>query len=113
MGRTIVVTSFVVAVAMIASTQLDAVAAQAAGSGTIKGRVLLTGKAPVNPPIRMGADPLCAKLTRESGKRPVQELVVVDAKGGLANAFVELQGTFPGVPAPPKDPVVITQNGCQ
>jgi hypothetical protein len=85
--------------------------AQAAGTGTIKGHVKLTGRPPANPIIRMGADPLCAKAARESGKRPVQELVVVDATGGLANAFVDLQGSFPGA-APPKDPVVITQRGC-
>jgi hypothetical protein len=84
----------------------------AAQGGTIKGRVKLTGPAPANPTIRMGADPLCARLVRESGKRPTQELVVVDATGGLANVFVDLQGAFPAVTPPPKNPVVITQRGC-
>jgi plastocyanin len=84
----------------------------AAGTGTIKGVVKLSGRPPANPMIRMGADPLCAKAARESGKRPVQELVVADASGGLSNVFVELQGTFTNVAAPPKDPVVVTQHGC-
>jgi hypothetical protein len=83
-----------------------------AQTGTIKGRVVLTGSRPANPPIRMGADPLCARLARESGKRPTQEYVVTDATGGLTNAFVDLQGSFPAAPAPPKDVVVITQRGC-
>jgi plastocyanin len=60
----------------------------------------------------MGADPLCAKLARESGKRPAQEFVITDGNGGLANAFVELQGTFKTVPTPPQEPVVVTQRGC-
>jgi plastocyanin len=113
MTRGIVSATFALAVALLVTgTQVHGGAQAAAGTGTIKGRVKLTGTPPPNPPIRMGADPLCAKAARESGKRPVQEFVVVDATGGLANAFVELQGTFPSVPAAPKDPVVITQRGC-
>ena len=42
----------------------------------------------------------------------MQEYVVTDGAGGLANAFVELQGTFAKVPPAPKDPVVIRQGGC-
>jgi plastocyanin len=84
----------------------------AAATGTITGHVKLTGPAPANPPIRMGADPLCARLARQSGTRPVQQYVVTDGKGNLANAFVELQGTFTGVAPPSKDPVVLTQRGC-
>src|SRR3954464_11984302 len=113
MTRGIVSTTFALAVALIASgVPVHGGAQGAPGTGTIQGHVKITGPAPANPPIRMGADPLCAKLVRESGKRPVQELVVTDGKGGLANAFVELQGTFPNVPPAPKDPVVIRQQGC-
>jgi len=113
MTREIASATFALAVALLATGVPVHVGAQnAAGTGTIKGLVKLTGPAPANPPIRMGADPLCAKLTRESGKRPIQEFVVTDGKGGLANAFVELQGTFTNVPAAPKDPVVIRQQGC-
>jgi plastocyanin len=99
-------------IAVGAQVSGGAAAAAAAQGGTIKGRVKLTGPAPANPPIRMGADPLCARLAREAGKRPTQEFVIVDATGGLANAFVDLQGTFPTVPPAPKDAVVITQRGC-
>jgi plastocyanin len=118
MTRGIVSATFAVAVAVVVTVvpvhgvQSAAGKQGAAGTGTIQGHVKLMGQAPANPPIRMGADPLCAKLARESGKRPVQELVVTNGAGGLANAFVELQGTFTNVPAAPKDPVVIRQQGC-
>jgi plastocyanin len=118
MTRGIVSATFALAVAVVVTVvpvhgvQSAAGKQGAAGTGTIQGHVKLMGQAPPNPPIRMGADPLCAKLARESGKRPVQELVVTNGAGGLANAFVELQGTFTNVPAAPKDPVVIRQQGC-
>jgi plastocyanin len=82
---------------------------EAAGTGTIQGHVRLTGPAPANPIIRMGRDPICAKLN--SGKRPVQELVVKAADGGLSNVFVEVQGTFPKTPVP-TEAVVINQRNC-
>ena len=86
-----------------------AAAAQAAGRGTIKGRIRLMGKPPGNPIIRMGMDPMCAKIN--AGKRIVQEAVVTSTDGGLANAFVKLQGTFPPTPVP-TTPVSVDQHGC-
>jgi plastocyanin len=85
------------------------VAAQGGGTGTIAGHVRLTGTPPPNPLIRMGRDPMCAKLN--AGARPVQQIVVRSADGGLANAFVELQGNFPNTPVP-SEPVVIDQQNC-
>jgi plastocyanin len=85
------------------------VIAQGGGTGTISGHVRLTGPATANPLIRMGRDPICAKLN--AGARPVQQIVVRSADGGLANAFVELQGTFPNTPVP-SDPVVVNQRNC-
>lgn len=113
MRRIVVTSSFVLAVVcLVMGAQARGVTAPAGATGTIKGRIRLAGKAPANPPIRMGADPLCARLARESGKRPVQELVVASADGGLANTFVDLQGTFKTVAAPPKDAAVVSQHGC-
>jgi plastocyanin len=60
----------------------------------------------------MGADPLCARLVRQSGQRPTREIVTVDATGGMANTFVQLQGSFAAAPPPANEPVVITQRGC-
>ena len=69
----------------------------------------MKGKVPGNPIIRMGMDPMCAKLN--AGKRTVQETVAASADGSLANVFVSLQGTFPATPVP-TGPVTIDQRGC-
>jgi len=87
----------------------SAAAAQTAGRGSIKGHVRLMGKLPGNPVIRMGMDPMCAKIN--AGKRVIQETVVASLDGGLANVFVHLQGSFPQTPVP-ATPVTIDQHGC-
>jgi plastocyanin len=79
------------------------------GTGTIVGHVRLTGPAPANPIIRMGGDPRCSRAL--AGKRITQDTVLRSADGGLANTFVNLQGSFPSTPAPTQ-PVVIDQQGC-
>ena len=84
-------------------------AAAQAKVGTIKGRVRLTGTSPGNAVIRMGVDPMCRKIN--AGKQVVQEQVVVSADGGLANAFVRLQGSFPRTTVPTQ-PVLIDQRAC-
>ena len=78
-------------------------------SGTIKGHVRIKGPIPGNPVIRMGMDPMCAKIN--AGQRPVQEVVAATADGSLANVFVSLQGSFPASPVP-KEPVTIDQRAC-
>jgi plastocyanin len=98
------------AIGAVAINGTSGVAAQGAGTGTISGHVHLTAQAPPNPLIRMGRDPICAKLN--SGARPVQQIVVRNDDGGLANALVELEGTFPNTPVP-SEPVVINQRNCQ
>jgi len=85
--------------------------AQGAGRGTIKGHVKLLGKLPGNPVIRMGMDPMCARLNAEKRPGPVQEIVAAAIDGSLANVFVHLQGTFAPTPVP-KEPVVIDQSKC-
>ena len=87
----------------------SAAAPQVAGRGTIKGHIRLMGKPPGNPIIRMGMDPMCAKIN--AGKRVIQETVVASADGSLANVFVRLQGSFPQTPVP-TTPVSIDQRGC-
>jgi plastocyanin len=78
-------------------------------TGVIEGRVRLAGPAPANPIIRMGADPMCSR--QYSGRRAVQEFVVRDADGGLANVLVDLQGKFPAT-TPLADPVTLDQRAC-
>src|SRR5882672_7545723 len=77
-------------------------------TGTIKGRIVLSGNPPGNPVIRMGRDPMCAKVN--AGKQVIQETVLT-RNGGLANVFVKLQGNFPQTPVPTQ-PVTIDQKGC-
>ncbi len=108
MKRALLVTVLSAAALTLALTG-SRVQAQGAGAGTIEGHVKLSGPAPANPLIRMGRDPICAKLN--SGKRPVQDLVVRSADGGLANVFVEVEGSFPNTPVP-SDAVVIRQSNC-
>jgi hypothetical protein len=83
--------------------------AQVAKRGAIRGHIRLNGKLPGNPIIRMGMDPMCAKLN--AGKRTVQETVVVSSDGSLGNVFVRLQGSFPASPVP-AEPVTIDQRAC-
>jgi plastocyanin len=83
--------------------------AQPAATGTIAGHVRLAGPAPANPLIRMGADPRCSSATR--GQRLTQDVVLRSSDGGLANAFVHVQGKFAASP-PPAEPVTIDQRNC-
>jgi plastocyanin len=78
-------------------------------TGTIRGHVILAGKAPGNAVIRMGMDPKCSALN--AGKRVIQESALVTADGSVANVFVRLEGTFPKT-AVPTQPVVIDQRAC-
>jgi plastocyanin len=75
--------------------------------GTVEGHVKLTGAAPPNARIPMGADPNC--LTINSGKRVVQETVLRAADGSLANVFAFARGSFKGAPGAP---AVIDQRAC-
>jgi plastocyanin len=78
------------------------------GTGVISGHVRLTGPAPANPVIRMGGDPRCGRAA--GGRRMTQDIVLKGADGGLANVFVNLQGSFKAAPSP--QPVTIDQKGC-
>src|SRR4029450_10592230 len=78
-------------------------------TGTIRGHVILAGKAPGNAVIRMGMDPKCSALN--AGKRVIQESALVTADGSVANLFLRLEGTFPKT-AVPTQPVVIDQRAC-
>jgi plastocyanin len=96
---------------LLALVPAVAARAQGARTGTIDGHVRLDAPAPANPVIRMGADPICAKLNRARGVEARQLIVVRAADGGLANTFVSLQGSFPATPVP-ADPVTLDQQGC-
>jgi hypothetical protein len=80
-----------------------------ATGGTLVGHVKLTTAPPPNAAIRMGSDLKCVEIN--GGTHVDQEIVLRDADGGLRNAFVSVQGTFPQS-APPTEPVTIDQQGC-
>jgi len=98
------------AAAVLVAVGPQHVAVEAQGtSGTIVGHVRLTAPAPPSPVIRMGGDPKCSAAA--GGKRVTQDFVVRSADGGLANTFVNLQGSFPATPVP-TEPVTLDQRGC-
>jgi plastocyanin len=110
MKRLIVsVSAAAIALLLAATAQVAPVAAQAGSTGTIEGRVRLAAPARANAVIRMGLDPLCGRL--QGADKPRQEITLRSADGGLANAFVDLEGTFPATPLP-STPAVINQRKC-
>jgi len=107
--NTYVVSAFRRTLPVCALALVGATAAGQSTTGTIKGHIVLTGKAPGNPIIRMGVDPKCSALN--AGHRVIQESAMVTADGSVANVFVRLDGTFPKT-AVPADPIVIDQRAC-
>jgi hypothetical protein len=97
------------AFALLFVCSLFAVDGLAQGTGTIKGHVKLTGKLPGNRIIRMGMDPMCAKMN--AGKQVLQEYYAVSIDGSIGNVFVRLQGNFKDTPVPTQ-PVTLDQKGC-
>lgn len=93
---------------LAAATVLTAIPASAQGTGTVVGHIKISGPAPANPIIRMGADPMCGKM---NPTRPRQEIVVAGADGSLANAFVHVTGAFPAAAGEPQT-VVLAQKNC-
>lgn len=79
--------------------------------GTITGKVKLSGKNPGNKIVRMGMDPMCARIYAGKRPGPIDEAIMTSEDGGLANAFVSLKGSFPETPMP-QEPVVVEQKGC-
>jgi plastocyanin len=82
----------------------------ASTTGTISGRVTLSGKPPEMHAIDMNAEPSCAKQYTAPVIPPT---VVEDARGDLANAVVYVEsGTEQYEFRPPAEPAHMTQKGC-
>lgn len=101
-------TTVAIAAVVAAGSLFTARPLAAQAGGTIEGHVKLTGAAPPNPVIRMGADPNCLQM--HAGKRVVQERVLKAADGGLANVFAYVKGSFPNAGGTTE--AVIDQQGC-
>jgi hypothetical protein len=79
-------------------------------AGTLAGRVLFDGPAPVNPPIKMVADPSCLKANPNGA---VFETYSVH-DGGLDNVFVYVKdGLGNYYFDTPTEPVKLDQQGCR
>jgi len=104
-------TSIVTGLAIAMSTAAAIVAAAPAATSTLKGRIKLSGPDPGNKVIRMGMDPMCAKIWAGKKPGPVDEIVATSDDGGLMNVFVKLDGSFPGTPVP-SQPVLLDQKTC-
>lgn len=110
MRKTLFSLSAVAATTLVMFGAASAPIAGQGGTGTIVGHVHYMGQTPVNPIIRMGADPRCNKLY--VGKRPTAQSFIVGADGAFANVLVNLDGSFPNAPAP-TTPAVLNQKDCQ
>jgi plastocyanin len=88
------------------------VAAGSALAATITGTVTYDGKVPNLKPITMDADPACAAKHKE----PVPNQMLELGKSGntMGNILVRVTSGLPAGKTypPPKDPVVMDQNGC-
>src|SRR6185503_6894814 len=102
-----------------AATQPAVATAKADGPGVITGVVTFEGEPPGRAVVRMGGDPLCVPkhpftLPGRNVTATLSEATIVDAKGGIANAFVYVRdGLGNRVYAAPATPVVVDQSGCQ
>ena len=85
-------------------------AATGFAQGSISGKAILQGAAPAEKPIKMEADPYCAK----THATPVATRhFVVGAGGGLANVFIYVKDGLAGKTFPaPKEPKVLDQQNC-
>ena len=92
-----------------APTAAPAAAVDPATAATITGTIKFEGTAAAAQPIKMNADPVCAK----EGKGTTSEALVVGADGGLANVLVYLKEGVTGSYPAPTAPVVLVQKGCK
>jgi plastocyanin len=85
--------------------------ATAASAGTVTGTVTYDGKVPTLKPLALDADPACAA----KHKAPVpNEMLALGSGNTMGNILVRVVSGLPEGKTypPPKDPVVMDQNGC-
>lgn len=85
--------------------------AAAQPTGTVTGKAVFRGKARKPRKIDTEGDPACHKLHAENPLR--SETLLVSDDGGLKNVFVYVKEGVTGAFDPPKDPVVLNQEGCR
>jgi plastocyanin len=81
-----------------------------ATAGTVSGRVLFNGDAPVMPVIDFSSNPQCERQHHTPEKA---ETVVVNANKTLRNVFVRIKDGLPRARwTPPAEPARLDQRGC-
>ncbi len=81
------------------------------GSATITGTVRYVGEVPPLNPIKMDADPGCAK---KHGSAVPSEVLVLGENNAVANVFVQVKGGLPAGSYPtPGEAAVLDQDGCR
>ncbi len=100
-------------VAALATTLMGSISAQAAGWGSVKGRIVVDGTPPKVAPLVVSKDQYCID------KKPVNEAIVVGKENALVNAVVYLRvatgqkvQVAPSYDAQAKESVVLDNNGC-
>jgi hypothetical protein len=83
---------------------------QSVALGNVTGKVNFGGTAPKAAPIKMNADPKCAK--ENAGKTVLNDAVVVNSNKTLANVFVYVKDGVKNAPAGDLSPVTFDQKGC-
>ncbi|MDB5035567.1 MAG: hypothetical protein JWQ98_2808 [Chlorobi bacterium] len=78
---------------------------------TVTGKILFTGTAPAQVPIKQESDPVCAAKASEEKPEVTQEVVINDGK--LANVFVYISKGIDGTYAPPAQAAMLDQQGCR
>ena len=81
-------------------------------AGDISGTVKFEGKVPKMKPLKMDADPICKSKHSEA---PLSEALVLGEGNTISNIFVKIKSGLPEGKnyEAPKEPVVVTQDGCQ
>lgn len=88
----------------------DAKRVDTSTAGSLAGRVLLDGPSPVNPAIKMTADPFCIRANKDGAA--LESFVVQD--GGLDNVFVYVKDGLGNYWFDtPTEPIKLDQNGCR
>ncbi len=104
------VSALAILIGTCASAPFSTTPAPAATISILRGIVRFEGTLPISKPIRMTADPVCAK--QHPAPVPEQD-VVVDTKGDLENAIVFVaEGLGDRTFDPPSQPAVLVQKGC-
>jgi plastocyanin len=84
---------------------------QSGSTGQITGKIYFHGQKPQVHPIDMGKDSVCTSL--HTGPVYAQD-GEVNADGTLPNAFIYIKHSSAALPSkPPRNPVTLTQKGCE